>query len=132
MPVVATFLGRYASPELQPLRDDKMVEAPAALAATLETAVARRHLRPSAGAVPAEPLVAPLKTLLAEAGGSGGPAFDRDAALVCRRVEEMVRVLRSGDGASSPGAFLDLRGSCRQVRTGSGTAPLEHQPSLSA
>lgn len=106
--LVTTFLGRYASPELQPLRDDDVVDASAALAATLETAsrgVIYDH-RPAS--VPAERLVSALKTLLAEAGGNGGSAFDRDAALVFRRVEDMVRALRSGDGASSPGAFLEL------------------------
>jgi hypothetical protein len=104
-----TFLVRYQPPELQPLVDDDVVEAAAALAATFETAsrgVIYEH-RPAS--LPAERLVSALKPLLHEAGQRGGSAFERDAAVVMRRLEEAVGALR----ALAPGnrhAFLELLG----------------------
>ena len=67
-----TFLVRYQPPELQPLIDEDVAEAAAALAATFETAsrgVIYEH-RPAS--LPAERLVAALKPLLDEAGQHGG------------------------------------------------------------
>jgi hypothetical protein len=85
------------------------VEAAGALAATLETAsrgVIYEH-RPAS--LPAQRVVAALKQVLAEAGGSGGSAFERDAAAVLRRIEETARGVRASDGGNSR-AFLDLLG----------------------
>ena len=50
-----------------------------------------------------------IKPVLAEAGKSGGTPFDRDAAVVMRRVEEAARGVRSAD-ESNRRAFLDLLG----------------------
>ena len=108
--LVNTFLVRYEPPELQPLIDDDAAEAAAALAATLETSsrgVIYEH-RPAS--LPAERLMNALKPLLAEAGGqAGGTAFERDAAVVLRRVEEAARGVRASD-AGNRRAFLDLLG----------------------
>jgi hypothetical protein len=107
--LVATFLTRYESPELQPLIDEDVAEAAAALAATFETAsrgVIYEH-RPAS--LPAERLVTRLKPVLAEAGGGGGSSFERDAAVVLRRVDEAVRELRAIEHDNRR-AFLDLIG----------------------
>ena len=80
---------------LQPLIDDDVREAAAALAATFETAsrgVIYEH-RPAS--LPAERLVTQLKPMLAEAGKGGGSSFERDAAVVLRRVEEAAREARA-------------------------------------
>jgi hypothetical protein len=123
-----TFLVRYQAPELQPLIDDDVAEAASALAATFETASRGVIYEHQPASVPAERLVAALKPLLNEAGQQGGSAFERDAAVVMRRLEEAVGVLR----ALAPDnrlAFLELLG--RSIRRGSpaedeksaGTAP---------
>jgi hypothetical protein len=107
--VVNTFLLRYEPPELQPLIDDDVAEAAAALAATLETSsrgVIYEH-RPAS--LPAERLMSALKPLLAEAGRSGGTAFERDAAVVLRRIEEAAREVRASETGNRR-AFLDLLG----------------------
>ena len=107
--VVTTFLVRYEPPELQPLIDDDVAEAAAALAATLETSsrgVIYEH-RPAS--LPAERLMSALKPLLAEAGQHGGTSFDRDAAVVLRRIEEAARDVRASDTGNRR-ALLDLLG----------------------
>ena len=110
-----TFLVRYQPAELQPLTDDDVVEAAAALAATFETAsrgVIYEH-RPAS--LPAERLVGALKPLLSEAGQRGGSAFERDAAVVMRRLEEAVGALRAL-APDNRHAFLELLG--RTMRKG--------------
>jgi hypothetical protein len=93
--LIATFLARYQAPELQPLIDDDVREAAAALAATFETAsrgVIYEH-RPTS--LSAERLVGALKPLLAEVGKGAGSAFERDAGVVLRRVEDAARDARA-------------------------------------
>ena len=93
--LIATFVARYQPPELQTLIDDDVREAAAALAATFETAsrgVIYEH-RPAS--LSAERLMNALKPLLAEAGKGGGSAFERDAGVVLRRVEEAARDARA-------------------------------------
>jgi hypothetical protein len=112
--LIGSFLARYKSPELQALIDDDVAEAAAALAATFETAargVIYDH-RPSS--LPADRLATAIKTLLTEAAGNGGSAFDRDAAVVVRRVERAARDVRKNEPANRS-AFLDLLG--RMIRT---------------
>jgi hypothetical protein len=107
--LINTFLVRYEPPELQTLIDADVAEATAALAATFETAsrgVIYEH-RPAS--LPAERLAAALKPLLVEAGHGAGSAFERDAALVLRRVEEAVRDVRALDQENRR-AYLDLLG----------------------
>lgn len=107
--VVNGFLVRYHPPELQPLIDDDVAEAAAALAATLETSARGVIYEHRPASLPAERLMNALKPLLAQAGGSGGTAFERDAAVVLRRVEEAARGVRSDD-ESNRRALLDLLG----------------------
>jgi hypothetical protein len=107
--LVTTFLADYEAPELQPLMDDDVAEAADALASTFETAsrgVIYEH-RPAS--LPAERLSTALKPLLAEAGKGGGSSFERDAAVVLRRVAEAVRELRA-QATDARRAFLDLAG----------------------
>jgi hypothetical protein len=96
-------------PMIQPLIDDDVAEAAAALAATFETAsrgVIYEH-RPAS--LPGERLMTALKPLLAEAGKAQGSSFERDAAVVLRRIEQAVRDVR-GQDPENHRAFLDLIG----------------------
>ena len=94
-----------------------------ALAATFETAsrgVIYEH-RPAS--LPAERLMTQLKPMLAEAGKGGGSAFERDAAVVLRRVEEAAREAR-GLEPENRRVWLDIVG-----RVISKAPPMEEQPS---
>jgi len=107
--LISTFLVSYQPPELQPLIDDDVGGGMTALAATFETAsrgVIYEHRPPT---LAAERLIASLKPVLAEAGRGLGSAFERDAAVVLRRVEEAVRDVR-GQSGENRRAFLDLLG----------------------
>jgi hypothetical protein len=107
--LISTFLVGYQPSELQPLIDDDVAAGMTALAATFETAsrgVIYDH-RPAS--LPAERMITELKPMLLEAGRGAGSAFERDAAVVLRRVEESVRGLR-GTEPDNPRRFLDLLG----------------------
>jgi hypothetical protein len=118
--LVGTFLARYQSPELQPLVDEDVTEATAALASTFETASRGLIYDHRPASLPAERLVSGLKPILAEAGANGGSAFERDAAVVLRRIEGASRALRTKE-PSDRGAFLELLG--RMIRTPADTDP---------
>lgn len=118
--LVNTFLQRYNPPEMQALIDDDVAGAAAALAATFETAsrgVIYEH-RPAS--LPADRLATALKPVLMEAGKNGGSAFERDAAVVLRRIEEAARQVRSPD-PSNRRAFFDLL--ARVVRSADDSPP---------
>ena len=107
--LVLTFIARYDPPELQPLVDQDLAEAAAALAATLETAargVIYEH-RPASPA--AARFLTELKPVLAEAGQGAGSSFDRDAAVVLRRLEQGVHDVPAEDRGNRR-AFLALLG----------------------
>ncbi len=92
--MACTFLAHYEPPELHQVLDDDIEAAAAALASTFETAargVIYEHRPPSP---PAERLAAALKPVMLEAGQRGGTAFERDAAVVLRRIEKGVRDVR--------------------------------------
>jgi hypothetical protein len=106
--LVWTFLVRYRPPDFLPCVDDDVTQAVEALAATFETAsrgLIYEH-RPASSA--AARLSSELKPLLVEAGGRNpGSVFERDAAVVLRRVQGATREV----AALEPGnrrAFLDL------------------------
>jgi hypothetical protein len=107
--LISSFLVRYRPPEFQTFIDDDVAEGLAALAATFETAsrgVIYEHRPPT---LTAERLIATLKPALAEAGHGLGSSFERDAAVVLRRVGEAateMRTLEPGNRRS----FLDLLG----------------------
>ena len=105
--LVTTFLLRYESPELQPLIDDDAAEAAAALAGTFETASRGLIYDHRPASLPAGRLVTALKPLIEEAGKDCGTAFQWDAAVVLRRIEEAARQVRIAD-PSNRRAFFDL------------------------
>lgn len=84
--------------------DADVAEAMRALASTYETSVRGVIYEHRPASLPAQRLVAGLKPLLDEAGKSGGTSFERDVAVVLRRVEE--GITKSADTR----AFLDLLG----------------------
>jgi hypothetical protein len=107
--MIGTFLVSYQPPELQPLIDDDVAEGMTALAGTFETAsrgVIYEH-RPATLA--AERLITALKPVLAEAGRGLGSAFERDAAVVLRRIGEAAKSMRAAE-PDNRRAFLDLVG----------------------
>lgn len=107
--VLGTFLTRYRGSELQPVIDEDVAAAARSLAATLETAARGVIYEHRPDSLPAERLAGELKRLLAEAGKDRGAPFDRDAAVVLRRLEQAVESIRPADPASrSP--FLELLG----------------------
>jgi hypothetical protein len=106
---IVTFLVRYQAPELQPLIDEDVTQAMAALAATFETSSRGIIYEHRAASVPAERLVNGLKPLLTEAGQGGGTVFERDASVVLRRLENAGGEVMEED-AGHRRAFLDLIG----------------------
>lgn len=114
--LVSSFLIRYEPPELQSLVDDDVVEAAAAVASTLETAARGVIYEHRPAALPAERLATELRAALAEAGRDAGSHFERDAAVVLRRVEEAARAAR-GEDPEKKRAFLDLLGRVVRVPT---------------
>jgi hypothetical protein len=104
---IATFLVRYQSPELQPLIDDDVAEAMRALASTYETSIRGVIYEHRPASLPAQRIVAALKPLLDDFGKSSGTAFERDAAVVMRRMEKGVDDVRTFD-QENPRAFLEL------------------------
>jgi hypothetical protein len=105
--LVGSFLVRYQAPEFHALIDDDVAEGVAALASTFETSsrgVIYEH-RPASLA--AERMTAALKPLLLDAGRGAGSAFERDAAVVLRRVEESIKQVHGHD-PDNRRAFLEL------------------------
>lgn len=121
--LVASFLVRYQAPELQPLIDEDVAACADAMAATFETAsrgVIYEH-RPTSLA--AERLGAALKPMLIEAGkGVPGSAFERDAALVLRRLAEAARDLRAREPENRR-SLLDLLARVVRPRGGETAEP---------
>src|SRR5262249_37546620 len=94
---INTFLKKYQPPDFESLIDDDVAEAMKALAATYETAsrgVIYEH-RPAS--LPAQRLVTALTPVLSDAGKSGGSSFERDAAVVMRRIEQAVADVRASE-----------------------------------
>src|SRR6266478_9335652 len=96
--LITAFLARYQAPELQTPIDEDVADAMGALAATFETASRGLIYDHRPASLSAERLTVALKPLLAEAGRSTGTAFDRDAAVVLRRIETAARDIRALNG----------------------------------
>jgi hypothetical protein len=105
--MILMFLNRHQPLELQPIIDDDVADTARALAATFETASRGLIYEHRPASRPAERLIMELKPLLAKAGEGGGSSFERDAAVVFRRLEEGVRD-RHGEHPTDRRAFLDL------------------------
>ena len=93
--LINSFITGYQPAELQSLIDDDVADAVDALAATYETSVRGVIYDHRPASLPADRLAAALKPVLAEAGKNLGTAFERDAAVVLRRVSQAVRDVRS-------------------------------------
>jgi hypothetical protein len=113
---------RYEAPELHPLVDEDVSEAAAALAATFETSVRGVIYEHRAASGPATRLIAALKPVLDEAGARGGTRFERDAAVVLRRIVDAVRLSNECDPGNRR-AFLNLL-----IRANQGN--VEERPSM--
>jgi len=95
--LVATLIARYRSSELESIVDDDVAQAAGTLAATFETAARGVIYEHRPASIPAARLATTLKTALAEAGRGAGSPFDRDAAVILRRVEQAARrVIEAG------------------------------------
>ena len=84
-----------------------MAEATAALASTFETSARGVIYDHRPASLPAERLVFALKPALLDAGQGLGSPFERDAAVVLRRVEDAAREIRALDQTNRR-AFLEL------------------------
>ena len=122
--LIVTFLFHYEAPELQPLIDEDVTQAMAAMAATFETASRGVIYEHRAGSPSAERLVNGLKPLLSKAEQGGGTAFQRDAGVVLRRIE-MAAAEATQERAGHRRAFLDMVGRLIQTRD-SETAETNH------
>jgi hypothetical protein len=105
--LITAFLARYQPLELHAPIDDDVAEAIASLAATFETASRGLIYDHRPASILAERLSTALKAALSEAGQGAGSAFERDAAVVLRRIEAAVCDVRAFDQTNRQ-AFLDL------------------------
>jgi hypothetical protein len=109
MVLILTFIVQYVPPELHPLIDEDVAEATGALASTYETASRGLIYEHRPASLSAERLLTALKPVLAEAGRSGGTPFERDVAVVLRRVSETVAHVRGTDPQNAR-TFVELLG----------------------
>jgi hypothetical protein len=104
---IAGLIGAYQPPPLQTITDEDVVASAAALAATFETAARGVIYEHRAASPAADRLAAAVRDLLAEAGRTGGSAFERDAAVVLRRIERSAAAAREIN-PGNPRTYLDL------------------------
>ena len=91
----------YKSPDLESIVDDDVAEAAGTLAATFETAGRGVIYEHRTASIPAGRLLAALKAGLAEAANGAGSPFERDAAVILRRIEQAARRTKEVDVGSS-------------------------------
>jgi hypothetical protein len=105
--LIATLIARYKSPELESIVDDDVAQAVGTLTATFETAARGVIYEHRTASLPAGRLVTALKAALAEAASGAGSPFERDAAVILRRIEQAARRMTELDGLNSR-AFIGL------------------------
>jgi hypothetical protein len=105
--LVATLIARYRSSDLESIVDDDVAQAAGTLAATFETAARGVIYEHRPASIPAARLATTLKTALAEAGRGAGSSFERDAAVILRRVEKAARRIAEA-GPSNARVFITL------------------------
>ncbi len=110
-----TAIARYAPANaLDSLQDADVIDAVDAMARTFETAARGVIYEQRPASRPAERLVSTLKRLFAEGTRHGGSAFERDAAVVLRRIAEGVRDAAAGGSGETTAAnrriFLEWLG----------------------
>jgi hypothetical protein len=89
--MVGAFLIGYEAPDLHALIDQDVDEATGAMAATFETAARGVVYQHRPASPPADRLAAALSPLFEAARGTAETAFERDAAVVLRRVQQAVQ-----------------------------------------
>jgi len=126
--LINTCVQRYEPPELHPLVDADVADAAAAVAGTFETAARGVIYEHRPAGLAADRLATAIKRVVAEAGTRAGSAFERDTAVVLRRIEEATRDLRAAD-PSSRRAYLDVLGRVLKASAGPGAGePAERPP----
>jgi hypothetical protein len=105
--LIATLITRYKSPDLESIVDDDVAQAAGTLAATFETATRGVIYEHRPASLPAGRLATALKAALAEAAGGSGTPFERDAAVILRRIEQAARRMNEEE-AANPRAFISL------------------------
>jgi len=105
--LIATLIARYKSPDLESIVDEDVAQAAGTLAATFETAARGVIYEHRTASIPAGRLVAALKAALAEAASGAGSPFERDAAVILRRIEQAARRMNEVDATNSC-AFIGL------------------------
>lgn len=109
--LVNSFLAGFQVPGLQPITDDDVAEAASSLASTFETSAKGVIYEHRPASVAAQQIITGLKPVLNEAGGAkGGTAFEREAAVVLRRVAESVQSMRPDEEAAHGRAYLSFLG----------------------
>jgi hypothetical protein len=99
-----------------------------AMAATFETAARGIIYEQRPPSLPAERLTVALKPMFLEAGRGGGSAFERDAAVVLRRLGDVVRDAAVSEPANRR-AFLDWLARMSQTWRASGPDSASTEPS---
>jgi hypothetical protein len=120
--LVATLIARYRSSELEAIVDDDVTQAAGTLAATFETAARGVIYEHRAASIPAARLATALKAALAEAAQGAGSPFERDAAVILRRIEQAARRMTEA-GSSNRRAFIALLERVVQRPPGENEAP---------
>lgn len=105
--LIATVIARYKAPALESIVDDDVAQAAATLAATFETAARGVLYEHRTASIPAGRLAVALKAALTEAASGTGSPFERDAAVILRRIEQAARRMNEMDRANSC-AFIGL------------------------
>jgi hypothetical protein len=106
--LVASLVAGYKSPDLESIVDDDVAEAAGTLAATFETAGRGVIYEHRTASIPAGRLLAALKAGLAEAANGAGSPFERDAAVILRRIEQAARRTKEVDAGSSSAWLIGL------------------------
>ena len=118
--LIATFLVRYEPPELQPLIDDDVAEAAAALAATFETASRGVIYEHRAASCRPSGCRRRSSRCSRRRDAGVGSAFERDAAVVLRRSSDAradVRAVEPGESPRVPRAARPRRHRVRRRTT---------------
>ncbi len=126
--LVADFLASYKPSDFGRVVDEDVRDAVDALASTFETAARGVIYEHRPQSMIADRLVAGLRPLLLEAGRSGGTTFEREAAIVLRRIGETIKEL-GGLEPDGKQPFLDwVRRVLRERKGGAERQPLSAEP----
>jgi hypothetical protein len=128
--LVCNAVARYKPVEWQTPTDQDVVDGVSSLASTFETATRGIIYEHRPASVTAERFAMSLRPAIMEASRGGGSAFERDAAVVLRRVADVAGDLKTSTGSAR--AFLDLleRTIQKDVDTNEPNAPAQESTRL--